>query len=226
MAIAALLLAAVLTQDPADEYEFDYEESPWSTTLTYRASYSSGDISDTSIRYRDIFGTGHGFSIQVNHAFEQHPNSEFSGYLELGWDTFRGLHFRDDFNDLIAAEDSEQLSFLAGGRVTHWFGAMDPEMPIVLEGRFALGMATLSEVNADFEVSGVPVPNQQLLRSSVVPIMDMGVRWGVASSTFTFTLGMGVRVVGGQSRGRDVTSAVDPDVRTDFTLDLGWELRF
>lgn len=228
MAVAAILALTLLTQesDPIDDYFDPGTVSPWSVNVTTRASYSSGRVTDTAIRYRDLFRPGHGVSLQVNHSLGWSPTSELSGTLQFGWDRFPGTRFRDDFGDLLAPEDADQTSLLVGGRFVRWFTGYYPDYPIVADVRLGGGIVHHAEVLADFEVGGTRVDDQQLFRSTVAPMVEAGIRGGVASTSFTFTLGIGVRFVGGPNRGRDVTSAVAPRTRTDFILDLGWELRF
>jgi hypothetical protein len=57
-------------------------------------------------------------------------------------------------------------------------------------------------------------------------VWEIGGRIGVGNQHIEADFGFGFRIMGGASRGRDVTNFIDPDILTTFMLELGVTVRF
>lgn len=187
-----------------------------------RASFpGDSDVTIDNLFYSDFFDPGLGVSVEGDILTFVTPHWGVGGYLSVGWDTFDGATIRFSSGDQATPEDMKLTSVFAGGKV------MQRISPFVTwEGRMGLGIVHYSSVKWSGIDTGVPFSNEELFRTINRGAFELGARIGVGSRHIEADFGFGVRIMGGAARGKDVTTAIDPELLTTFMLELGVVVRF
>jgi hypothetical protein len=181
----------------------------------------NGNVTQDGVTWSDLFDVGYGGSLEGDIQAVMGPGWAVGGYLSVGYDSFNGITNTDDLGDTVHPHAMKQLSILAGVKSTGWFD------PIFFwEGRIGFGVVHYYPVLADFNIGGIQSNDQEFFRASDRFCFEIGGRVGVGSPSFAVSFGFGLRVMDSPSRGRDVTSFIDPDVLDTFILDLGLIARF
>lgn len=193
-----------------------------SVALYGRVSFpGDSDVTQDGVTYGDLFDPGLGFSIEGDFLVNLAHDWSVGGYLSIGWDTFQGVRNIDDFGDTLEPDTMDLFSVIAGGKAMGTFDRL-----FFWEGRIGLGYVHYDAVKADFILSGIPYRNQEFFKASDRAVFEMGGRIGMGTPHFGVDLGMGFRVMGGPSRGKDVTNFIDPEPLVTFMLELGVMIRF
>lgn len=179
------------------------------------------DVTVDNLFYSDFFDPGLGVSVEGDLLTFVTPHLGVGGYLSVGWDSFDGSRLRFTSGDEAAPDNMDLTSIFIGGKV------MQRISPFVTwEGRMGLGLVHYSAVKWSGIDTGVPFTDEELFRTINRGAFEMGARIGVGSRHIEADFGMGLRIMGGAARGKDVTSAIDPELLTTFMLELGLVLRF
>ncbi len=201
------------------------EGSAFSLALRGRISGPSGSVG-SHLSYRDFFDTGYGASLEGGWMkVEEAVGLGFYG--SLAFDRFGGEGYEDDLGDRVSVEALDRLLFTAGGRVR--FFLEEPIFqgnPLFIDVRAGFGVARYEQVEGDFLIGGTPTTDVEVIASSWRGAAEVGLSTGVASRTFTFVAGVGVRIIGGPETGDGVSSLIDPGLWVDLSFELGWEYRF
>lgn len=194
-------------------------------SLRARVSGPSGSVG-SHLSYRDFFDTGYGAALEGGWMkVEEAVGLGFYG--SLAFDRFGGESYDDDLGDRVSVEALDRLLFTAGGRVRFLFEEpIFQGNPLFLDLRMGIGTARFGQVEGDFLIGGTVTKDVEVIASSWRGAAEAGLSTGVASRTFTFAAGAGVRVIGGPGAGDGVSSIVDPGIWVDLSFELGWEYRF
>ncbi|HLF92614.1 MAG TPA: hypothetical protein VJB14_04080 [Planctomycetota bacterium] len=193
-----------------------------SVALYGRASFpGDSDVTQDGVTYADLFDPGLGFSVEGDVLVDMTHDWSVGGYVSVGWDTFVGVREVDDFGDTLEPDTMELFSAIAGAKAV---GTFDPHF--FWEGRVGLGVVHYDAVEADFILSGTTFADQEFFRTSDRAVFELGGRIGMGTPHVAIALGMGFRIMGGPSRGKDVTNFIDPDPLVTFMLELGVMVRF
>jgi hypothetical protein len=188
-----------------------------------RASFPSDtEVTIDHLWYSDFFDAGFGLGVEADLLTFVTPHWGVGGYVSYNWDRFDGNRLVFGPNDEAEADNMTLNSVFVGGKVLQHLSPW-----VTWEGRMGLGLVTYSRV----EWSGIdpgtgPFFNEELFQRITRGAFEIGGRIGVGSPHVQADFGFGIRIMGGASRGRDVTDAVDPDFLVTFMLELGLSLRF
>jgi len=188
----------------------------------YRLSVP-GDTQVTidNLWYSDFFSVGNGASLEAEVMSYVMPQWGVGGYLSGGWDRFSGDTLRFSNGDFVNVGNMDVTTVIVGGKFQQRVS------PIVTwEGRMGVGWAHYDSVKWSGMDSGTPFANEELFRSINRAVFEMGFRAGIGGRRAEFDLGLGFRYMGAAARGKDVTSAIDPDLFYTFMIELGVSLKF
>jgi len=194
----------------------------FSLSVYGRVSFPSDtQVTIDDLWYSDFFDPGLGVSVEADLLAYLAPTWAIGGYLSVGWDSFNGNTVGFTSNDFVRPDDMELTTGIIGvkvlQRVSPW---------VIWEGRMGVGMVHYSSVNWSGQDAGVPFSNEQLFQAINRAVWEIGGRIGVGNPHIEADFGFGFRVMGGASRGRDVSNFIDPDILTTFMLELGVTARF
>lgn len=183
---------------------------------------SDTDVTIDHVWYSDFFDPGWGLTVEADLLTYVAPYWGVGGYISYNWDRFDGNRLVFGLNDEAEADHMTLNSVFVGGKVLQKLSPW-----VSWEGRMGLGLVTYSHV----QWSGIdpitgPFANEELFQRITRGAFEIGGRIGVGSPHVQAEFGFGIRIMGGASRGRDVTDAIDPDILTTFMLELGLALRF
>ncbi len=201
------------------------EGSAFSLAARARLSSPSGSVG-SGLGYRDFFDTGYGAALEGGWMRIQEAVG-LGLYGSLAFDRFGGEGFVDDLGDRVSVDALDRLLLLAGGRARLFFE--EPVFggnPLFVDFRAGFGAARYGEVEGDFTISGTTTGDVEVIAPGWRGAAEFGISTGVASRTFSFSAGLGVRAVGGPEAGDGVSSIVDPDLWVELSFELGWEYRF
>jgi hypothetical protein len=182
---------------------------------------SDTDVTIDSLWYTDFFDPGYGLSVEADLLTFVAPHWGVGPYVSYNWDRFDGNRINFSGGDFVEADQMTLNSVFVGGKVLQRISPW-----VSWEGRMGLGLVTYSQVEWSGVDAGVPFSNEELFQRITRGAFEIGGRIGVGSPHVQAEFGFGVRIMGGASRGSDVTDAVDPEVLTTFMLELGLSLRF
>jgi len=186
---------------------------------------SDTDVTIDHLWYSDFFDPGWGLTVEADLLTYVAPYWGVGGYVSYNWDRFNGNRINFAGGDFAEADQMTLNSVFVGGKVLQKLSPW-----VSWEGRMGLGLVTYSHVEwSGFDSGGVPpgpFSNEELFQRITRAAFEIGGRIGVGSPNVQAEFGFGVRIMGGASRGRDVSDAVDPDILTTFMLELGLALRF
>jgi hypothetical protein len=176
-------------------------------------------LSDTEVTidhlwYTDFFDTGYGFSVEADLLSFVAPFWGVGPYVSYNWDRFDGNRVSFSSGDEFEADEMTLSSVFLGAKVLQRISPW-----VTWEGRMGLGLVTYSKVEWSGIDAGTPFSNEELFQRITRGAFEIGGRIGVGSPHVQADFGFGVRIMGGASRGKDVTDAIDPDILTTFTLD-------
>jgi hypothetical protein len=188
----------------------------------YRLSIP-GDTQVTidNLWYSDFFSVGNGFGLEGEVMSYVAPGWGIGGYLSGGWDRFNGDTLNFFNGDSLSVGDMDLTTVLVGAKFQQRVSRI-----VTWEGRMGLGWVHYSSVKWSGVDSGTPFSNEELFRSITRAVFEMGFRAGIGGRRAEFDLGLGFRYMGAAARGRDVTSAIDPDLFYTFMIELGLSLKF
>jgi hypothetical protein len=193
-----------------------------SISLFGRVSFlSNTDVTVDHLWYTDFFDPGFGFTVEADMLAFPAPHWGVGGYISYNWDRFDGNRIFFGNGDEVEADQMTLNSVFAGAKFLQRLSPF-----VSWEGRIGLGLVTYSHVEWSGIQGGVPFPPEELFQRITRGAFEIGGRIGAGSPNVQAEFGFGVRIMGGASRGRDVTNAVDPDYLTTFMLELGLALRF
>ncbi len=185
---------------------------------------SETDVTTDGFTYGDFFDPGLGLSVEGDLLTFVTPHFGIGGYLTVGWDRFNGQTV-DLLGGFVAKPgDMDLTSVIVGGKVMQ---RLTPFM--TWEGRMGLGVVHYASVKwSGFDPTSTPqnFSNEELFRVINRAVGEIGGRVGFGNPYIEADVGIGVRVMGGAARGKDAGVAIDPDILTTFTLELGLTLRF
>lgn len=182
---------------------------------------SDTDVTIDGLWYTDFFDPGFGLSVEADLLTFIAPHWGVGPYVSYNWDRFDGNRISFAGGDFVEADQMTLNSVFVGGKVLQRLSPW-----VSWEGRMGLGLVTYSHVEWSGVDTGVPFSNEELFQRITRGAFEIGGRIGVGSPHVQADFGFGVRIMGGASRGRNVTNAVDPDYLTTFMLELGLSLRF
>jgi hypothetical protein len=174
-----------------------------------------------NLLYSDFFDIGYGVSAEIAFTSYVTPQWGVGGYLEIGWDQFNGQTLNFLNGDVLSVGNWDQTSVIVGGKFLQRLNPL-----VTWEGRLGIGWVHYDSVKWSGVDTGVPFSNEELFRAINRAIVDLGFRVGIGGPHFEVDLGFGFRYMGAAARGKDVTSAIDPDLFYTFTMDLGLNLKF
>jgi len=193
------------------------------------ALYARVDVpGDTSVdsggnvAYSDIFDIGYGVNAEASLMSWVTPHWALGGYLSIGWDRFSGASNVDmGTGEFFTFNDQDTVTVILGGKILQklapfWFW----------EGRMGVGLVHYDALTFSDVTTPVAVTGLQFFRAVNHGLFDLGGRVGFGSPRVTFDVGLDFRFMGSEARGRDVTTAIDPDWFFVFALDLGVSVRF
>jgi len=191
-----------------------------------RASFlSDTDVTIDHLWYTDFFDPGFGLSVEADLLTFIAPHWGVGPYVSYNWDRFDGNRINFPNGDFVEADQMTLNSVFVGGKVLQHLSPW-----VMWEGRMGLGIVTYSHTEWSGFDSGATIPgpfsNEELFQRITRGAFEIGGRIGVGSPHVQADFGFGIRIMGGASRGRNVTDAVDPDFLTTFMLELGLSLRF
>jgi hypothetical protein len=187
-----------------------------------RVSFPSDtQVTIDDLWYSDFFDPGLGLSVEGDILAYLAPTWAIGGYLSVGWDSFNGNTVGFTPIDFVRPEDMELTTAILGVKVLQ---RVSPY--VIWEGRMGVGAVHYSSVDWSGQDAGVPFANEQLFQSITRAVWEIGGRIGVGNPHIEADFGFGIRIMGGASRGRDVTNFIDPDILTTFMLELGVTVRF
>lgn len=182
---------------------------------------SDTDVTFDHLWYTDFFDTGYGFTVEADLLTFVAPYWGVGPYVSYNWDRFDGNRIFFANGDEFEADNMTLNSVFVGGKVLQ---RLSPWM--TWEGRIGLGLVTYSHVEWSGIDTGTPFSNEELFQRITRGAFEIGGRIGAGSPNIQAEFGFGIRIMGGASRGRDVTNAIDPDYLTTFMLELGLSMRF
>jgi len=184
---------------------------------------SDTDVTVDHLWYSDFFDAGFGVTVEADLLTFVAPHWGVGGYVSYNWDRFDGNTITFINGDTASPDQMTLNSVFVGGKVLQHLSPW-----VMWEGRMGLGLVTYSRVEWSGFDSSIPgtFSNEELFQRITRGAFEIGGRIGVGSPNIQADFGFGVRIMGGASRGRDVSDAVDPDILTTFTLELGLSLRF
>lgn len=188
-----------------------------------RASFPDGssEITIDHLTYDDFFDTGYGLSIEGDLLTYFTPHWAVGGYMSVGWDRFDGNTVVFPNGDQFTPNKLDLTSVIFGGKVLGRGGPF-----FTWEGRMGLGIVHYSSVLWSGIDTGVPFANEQLFRPINRAVFDIGARAGFGNQHIQGDFGLGWRIMGPLSRGKDVTNAIDPEVWSTFMVEVGLSIRF
>ncbi|RPH41724.1 MAG: hypothetical protein EHM91_09910 [Planctomycetota bacterium] len=193
-----------------------------SLSIYGRVSFPSDtQVTIDDLWYSDFFDPGLGLSVEGDLLAYMAPTWGIGGYLSVGWDSYSGNTIGFSPTDQVKPEDMELTTGIIGIKVLQRVSPF-----VIWEGRMGLGAVRYSSVNWSGLDAGVPFSNEQLFQSITRAVWEIGGRIGVGNPHIEGDFGFGFRVMGGASRGRDVSNFIDPDILTTFMLELGVTVRF
>jgi hypothetical protein len=193
-------------------------------TLSFfgRASFlSDTDVTIDGLWYTDFFDPGFGLTVEADLLTFIAPHWGVGPYVSYNWDRFDGNRINFASGDFVEADQMTLNSVFVGGKVLQHLSPW-----VSWEGRMGLGLVTYSHTEWSGVDSGVPFSNEELFQRITRGAFEIGGRICVGSPHVQGDFGFGIRIMGGASRGRNVTDAIDPDYLTTFMLELGLSLRF
>lgn len=182
---------------------------------------SDTDVTIDHLWYTDFFDPGWGLSVEADLLTFVAPYWGIGGYVSYNWDRFDGQRITFISGDSAEPDPMTLNSVFVGAKVLQKLSPW-----VSWEGRMGLGLVTYSHVEWSGVDTGVPFSNEELFQRITRGAFEIGGRIGVGSPNVQADFGFGVRIMGGASRGRNVTDAIDPDFLTTFMLELGLSLRF
>jgi len=202
------------------------EEKPaFEAAMKARITDIGGDAGD-GLEYSDFFRGGYGASLQVSWIVS--PETSSVGlWASLGFDRFGGDGFSDDVGDRVRADPLDRYLALAGARARLLFD--EPVFhgnPIFLDLRAGGGTAYHQDVEGAFRVGGVTLKGVEIFDAGFQAAAEVALSAGVASRSFQFGFGLGLRWIGGPDRGSGASTIVDPERWMDVSFEVGWEYRF
>jgi hypothetical protein len=184
---------------------------------------SDTDVTVDGIWYTDLFDPGWGLSVEADLLTFIAPHWGVGPYVSYNWDRFDGNSITTSSGFSATPDQMTLNSVFVGGKVLQRLSPW-----VSWEGRMGLGLVTYSHTEwSGFDPTGPETfSNEELFQRITRGAFEIGGRIGVGSPHVQADFGFGVRIMGGASRGRDVTNSVDPDYLTTFMLELGLSLRF
>jgi hypothetical protein len=149
------------------------------------------------------------------------PHIGIGPYVSYNWDHFDGNTVGFISGDSATPDDMTLNSIFAGAKIVQRISPF-----VTWQGRMGLGVVTYSSVDWSGVDTGVPFGGEELFQRITRGAFEIGGRIGVGSRHIEADFGFAVRIMGGASRGRDVTDAIDPEILTTFLLELGLTIRF
>lgn len=196
----------------------------FSLSLYARIDVPGGTSVDSfdNVTYADIFDIGIGLNVEASLMSWVTPHWGLGGYVSIGWDRFFGASNVDmGSGEFFSFDDQDMVTIIVGGKVLQkiapfWYW----------EGRMGVGLVHYGSLGFTDVTGHIADPGLQFFKPVSHGLFDLGGRLGVGSSRATFDFGIDFRFMGGESPGRDVTSAIDPRLFFVFAIDAGVSLRF
>jgi hypothetical protein len=189
-----------------------------------RVSFPSDtDVTVDGLWYSDFFDPGLGLSVEGDLLSWINPGWGVGGYLSVGWDRFNGQRINFINGDFAEPDHMDLTSVIIGAKVIQRFSPF-----FGWDGHLGIGAVHYSSVKwsgFDITIPG-PFTNEELFASTTTVVGEIAGRFIFGSPHVEGDFGFGVRIMGGPRRGRDVSSAIDPDILTTFMIELGLTVRF
>jgi hypothetical protein len=182
---------------------------------------SDTDVTIDHLWYSDFFDVGWGVTVEADLLQFVAPHYGVGGYLSYNWDQFNGNTIVFPNGDTATPDHMTLNSAFLGAKFLQHLNPW-----VVWEGRMGAGIVHYSRTTWSGVDLGVPFSNEELFKSITRGAFEIGGRIGAGSPTIQADFGFAVRIMGGAARGKDVTSAIDPDILTTFMLELGLSIRF
>ena len=185
---------------------------------------SSTEVTIDEIWYSDLFDPGWGISVEADLLTFITPHWGVGGYASYNWDRFDGNRISFAGGDFAEPDHMTLNSVFVGAKVMQRLSPW-----VTWEGRMGLGIVTYSKTEwSGFDSSTTPsaFSDEELFQRITRGAFEIGGRIGVGGPHLEVDFGFGVRIMGGASRGKDVTDFIDPDILTTFMMELGLNLHF
>jgi hypothetical protein len=187
-----------------------------------RASFPGNtDVTVDGLWYSDFFDVGLGLSVEADVISYVLPHWGIGGYFSYGWDHFNGQRLNFFNGDFADVGDLDMLTAIVGAKVVQRVSPF-----VVWEGRMGVGWAHYDRVTWSGVDTGTPFSGEELFKAINRGLFEIGGRIAVGDRHIQGDFGFGIRYIGPAARGKDVTSAIDPDVLITFMLELGLTIRF
>lgn len=179
------------------------------------------DVTLDGITYSDFFDPGLGVGIEGDLMPEIGEGLSIGGYASVNWDTFHGVKVFDDFGDSVDPDRMDITTFIVGGKVQGQYGP-----GFFWEGRLGLGWVHYEKVESTNIFSGVMSTSQEFFAASNRAVFEIAGRAGWGTPRFAVDFGLGYRLMGAPTIGKDAPPSFDPDLLDTLFLEIGFMIRF
>ena len=182
-----------------------------------RISGIAGDLEPAmNLGYEDLFGSGWGVAMEGS-ILARGQGWDLGGFLSVGWDSFPGRKFTDDFGDSLKPDTMDIITVLVGFK-----GLYDLGHGFTMDTRVGLGAALYHPVDGTLILSGIPL-EIEVFKATTAVAFDFGFRFGYTVDPVFFDLGLGVRLQGPPKNGDLDFNSAGPAI---VALEAGVGLRF
>jgi hypothetical protein len=195
-----------------------------SVAIYGRVSWPSNtNVTVDGLWWSDFFNPGWGVSVEGDLLQWVTPAWGVGGYLSVGWDRFDGQRVNFINGDFAQPDHMDLTSVIIGGKIVDRFNPF-----FGWDGHIGIGVVHYSSVHwsgFDITIPG-PFTHEELFAATTTIMGEFTGRFIFGSPHVEGDLGFGFRIMAPPNRGRDVTTAIDPDVLTTFMIELGLTVRF